>query len=104
MGRSFIDLAVKDGAKGIVVAGVGDGNMTIAATAGLADATKAGVAGVRSSRVGSGSVYRNIEVDDDKLRFIAANTLNPQKARVLLMLALTKTTEVHALQAYFDRY
>lgn len=104
MGRSFIDLAVKEGDKGIVVAGVGDGNMTAAATAGLADAVKTGVAGVRSSRVGSGAVYRNIEVDDDKLHFIAANTLNPQKARVLLMLALTKTSDVHVLQEYFDRY
>jgi L-asparaginase len=104
MGRSFIDLAVKEGDQGIVVAGVGDGNMTTTATAGLADAVKAGVAGVRSSRVGSGAVYRNIEVDDDKLSFIAANTLNPQKARVLLMLALTKTHDVRALQEYFDRY
>lgn len=104
MGRSFIDLAVKEGDKGIVVAGVGDGNMTAAATAGLTDAAKAGVASVRSSRVGSGAVYRNIEVDDDRLHFIAANTLNPQKARVLLMLALTKTNDVHKLQEYFNHY
>ena len=104
MSSEFIDVAVKDGAKGIVVAGVGDGNMTQEAIAGLEDAVKAGVAVVRSSRVGSGAVYRNIEVNDDKLQFIASGTLNPQKARVLLMLALTKTQNVHELQDYFDHY
>jgi L-asparaginase len=104
MGRDFIDLAVKNGAKGIVVAGVGDGNTTQVAMAGLADAVKSGVAVVRSSRVGSGAVYRNVEVDDDKLHFIASGDLNPQKARVLLMLGLTKTQDPQVLQEYFDRY
>lgn len=104
MGRDFIDFAVKSGAKGIVVAGVGDGNMTSVATEGLADAVKAGVAVVRSSRTGSGAVYRNIEVEDDKLHFIAADELNPQKARILLMLGLTKTQDVGLLQSYFDHY
>jgi L-asparaginase len=104
MGRAFIDLAVKDGDAGIVVAGVGDGNMTKVAIAGLEDAVKAGVAVVRSSRVGSGAVYRDIEVNDDQLGFIASGTLNPQKARILLMLALTKTHGVHDLQGYFDHY
>ena len=71
---------------------------------GLQDAAKAGVAVVRSSRTGNGAVYRNVEVDDDKLRFIASGELNPQKARVLLMLALTKTQDVGALQDYFNHY
>jgi L-asparaginase len=104
MGRSFIDQAVKEGVKGIVLAGVGDGNMTAAATQGLADAAQAGVAVVRSSRTGSGAVFRNVEVDDDKLHFIAAGELNPQKARILLMLGLLKTNDVKALQVYFDSY
>ncbi len=104
MGRDFIDLAVKNGARGIVVAGVGDGNMTSVATDGLQDAVRAGVAVVRSSRTGSGSVIRNVELDDDKLHFIASGELNPQKARVLLMLGLTRTQDVGALQEYFDRY
>ena len=104
MGRDFIDLAVKNGAKGIVVAGVGDGNMTSVAIEGLQDAVKAGVAVVRSSRTGSGAVIRNVELDDDKLHFIASGELNPQKARVLLMLALTKTQDVGELQTYFNRY
>jgi len=104
MGRVFIDDAVKEGAKGIVVAGVGDGNMTKAATEGLVDAARAGVAVVRSSRTGSGGVYRNVEVDDDKLHFIASGELNPQKARVLLMLGLLKSNGVETLQGYFDAY
>jgi L-asparaginase len=104
VGRDFIDYAVKNGAKGIVVAGVGDGNMTQAATDGLADAARGGVAVVRSSRTGSGAVYRNIEVDDDKLHFIASGELNPQKSRVLLMLGLLKSNSVDALQQYFDAY
>jgi L-asparaginase len=104
MGRAFIDAAVRDGAKGIVVAGVGDGNMTRTATEGLADAARAGVAVVRSSRTGSGAVYRNVEVDDDKLHFIASGELNPQKSRVLLMLGLMKSNSVEVLQGYFDAY
>ena len=104
MGRDFIDLAVRNGAKGIVVAGVGDGNMTSVAIDGLQDAVKAGVAVVRSSRTGSGAVIRNVELDDDKLHFIASGDLNPQKARVLLMLSLTKTQDTGELQNYFNGY
>jgi L-asparaginase len=36
-------------------------------------------------------VDRNVEINDDKLGFIAGMELNPQKARILLMLGLTKT-------------
>ncbi|MEI7438006.1 MAG: L-asparaginase, partial [bacterium] len=47
---------------------------------------------------------RNVEVNDDKLGFLAAMELNPQKARILLMLGLTKTTDVKQLQQYFLEY
>ena len=57
-----------------------------------------------SSRTNSGAVARNVEVDDDKLGFVAAQELNPQKARVLLQLALTKTKDVAAIQKMFDTY
>ena len=62
---------------GIVVAGVGDGNMTQPALDALADLAKKGVVVVRSSRVGSGIVKRNVEVDDDQLGFVAAMDLTP---------------------------
>ncbi len=104
MGRDFIDHAVKLGVKGIVIAGVGDGNMTRVAVDGLQEAVKKGVAVVRSSRTGSGITDRNVELNDDKLGFIASIELNAQMARVLLMLGLTKTRDTDALQKLFYEY
>lgn len=104
MGRELIDAAVKAGARGLVLAGVGDGNLGAVALAAASDAAKAGVAVVRSSRTGGGVVERNIEIDDDKFGFIAADELNPQKARVLLQLGLTRTEEPKALQELFFAY
>ena len=104
MGRELIDAAVKAGARGLVLAGVGDGNLSAVALAAVAGAAKTGVAVVRSSRTGGGVVERNIEIDDDKLGLIVADELNPQKARVLLMLGLTRTRDVRALQEMFFAY
>jgi len=100
-GGEMIDALVEKGAKGIVLAGVGDGNTTDAALAALERAAKKGVAVVRCSRTGSGIVDRNVEVNDDKLGFIAGMELSAQKARILLMLGLTKTNDVKQLQQYF---
>ena len=104
MNRELIDAAVRAGARGLVIAGVGDGNLNATALAACAAAAQAGVAIVRASRTGGGIVERNIEIDDDALGFIAADELNPQKARVLLMLALTRTRDVRALQEMFFTY
>lgn len=104
MGRELIDAAVAAGARGLVIAGVGDGNLSARGLAGAAEAAAAGVAVVRSSRTGGGVVSRNIEINDDQLGFIAADELNPQKARVLLMLGLTRTSDRGALQAIFHAY
>ncbi len=103
-GRDVIDFLVAKGVKGIVLAGVGDGNSTEAVIDGLAEAAKKGVAVVRATRVGSGLVVRNVEVDDDKFNFIASMELNPQKARILLMLGLMKTNDIRKLQQYFIEY
>lgn len=103
-GRDLVDCMVEKGAKGIVLAGVGDGNTTDPMIAALTDAAKKGVAVVRSTRTGSGLVVRNVEIEDDKLGFIAAMELNPQKARVLLMLGLLKTSDPKRLQEYFSDY
>jgi L-asparaginase len=103
-GPDVVDFLVKQGSKGIVLAGVGDGNSTDAVIAALSDAAKKGVAIVRSTRTGSGLVVRNVEVDDDKLGFIASMELNPQKARILLMLGLMNTSESGKLQQYFMEY
>jgi L-asparaginase/Glu-tRNA(Gln) amidotransferase subunit D len=59
---------------------------------------------VRASRVGQGIVARNGEANDDQLDFVVADTLNPQKARILLMLALTKTNNTKEIQRMFYTY
>ena len=104
VGREFIDQCVALGCKGMVLAGVGDGNATQAAVAGLQDAIKKGVAVVRSSRTNGGITDRNVELNDDEMGSIASMELNPQKARVLLMLGLTKTSDAKKLQEYFYQY
>jgi L-asparaginase len=104
LGGEVIDAMVAQGVKGIVLAGVGDGNTTDAALAALANAAKKGVAVVRSSRTAAGVADRNIKVNDDQLGLIAGMGLNAQKARVLLMLDLTKTSDVKRLQEYFNQY
>jgi L-asparaginase len=90
MSGGMIDAAVASGARGIVIAGVGNGNMTKEAVTAAANAVKKGVVVVRSSRVATGRVGRNVELNDDELGFIASDELNPQKARILLTLALLK--------------
>jgi L-asparaginase len=104
MDGTLIDAAAAAGAKGIVIAGVGNGNMTKAALDALGRQVKKGIVCVRSSRVTTGQVGRNVEVNDDSLGTVASLGLNPQKARVLLRLALLKTTDVQTIQRYFDEY
>jgi L-asparaginase len=104
MDGAMIDAAVAAGAKGIVVAGVGNGNMTKAGLDALAAQAKKGVVCVRSTRVATGRVGRNVEVDDDKLGLVASDDLNPQKARVLLRLALLKPRSLAEMQRLFMEY
>jgi len=104
MSPDLIDAAVANGAKGIVIAGVGNGNMNKASLEAAARAAKKGVVVVRSSRVVTGSVGRNVEVNDDELNLIASDELNPQKARILLMLALLKPRTTADMQNLFYSY
>jgi L-asparaginase len=100
-----IDASATNGAKGIVIAGVGNGNMNKASVSAAANAVKKGVMVVRSSRVPTGSVGRNVELNDDELGFIASDELNPQKARILLSLALLKPhRNPEAIQRMFYAY
>ena len=103
MSPDLIDAAVANGAKGLVIAGVGDGNMTTPALDAVKRAIAKGVVVVRSSRVGEGIIRRNIEVDDDKVGTVASMELNPAKARVLLKLALTQSSDPKAIQEMFDK-
>src|SRR6185369_6764637 len=99
-----IDAAVAAGAKGIVIAGVGNGNMSKSAVTAAANAVKKGVVVVRSSRVVTGNVGRNVELNDDQLGFIASDELNPQKSRILLSLALLKPHTPAQIQEMFRVY
>jgi L-asparaginase len=104
MSPDIITSAVKNGAKGLVIAGVGDGNMTSPAVEALKAAIGQGIVVVRSSRTNGGIIRRNIELDDDKIGTVAAMELNPGKSRVLLQLALMKTRDPARIQAYFEKY
>ena len=104
MPADLIDASVTNGAKGIVIAGVGNGNMNRASLDAAANAVKKGVTVVRSSRVATGTVGRNVEVNDDELGFIASDELNPQKARILLSLALLKQRSKADIQNLFTVY
>jgi L-asparaginase len=104
MPADLIDASVEKGAKGIVIAGVGNGNMPKAALDACARAAKKGVAVVRSSRVATGNVGRNIEANDDELNTIASADLNPQKSRILLSLALLKHSNPKDIQQLFYEY
>ena len=104
MDGALIDAAVAAGAKGLVIAGVGNGNLTQAAVNALAAQAKKGIVCVRASRVTVGRVERNVELDDDKLGFVASLDKNPQKSRVLLRLALLKSSTAADVQQKFRDY
>lgn len=90
------------GTKGIVVAGSGAGSIHKNQKDVLKELLKKGLKVVVSSRVVAGCVA--VSDLDEKLGFISAEDLNPQKARVLLILALTKTSDPKKIQEYFLKY
>lgn len=104
MPPDLVDCSVTMGARGIVIAGDGNGNMNAATLEHAARAAREGIVIVRSSRVPSGTVGRNVEIDDDRLQFIASDELNPAKARILLMLALLEERDLEGLQQLFCTY
>ncbi|OTA14999.1 L-asparaginase [Xenorhabdus vietnamensis] len=95
---------IENGYKGIISAGVGNGNIYKSIFDTLAQAAKDDVVVVRSSRIPFGYTTQNAEVNDSKYGFVASERLNPQKARVLLQLALTQTSDVAKIQEMFSKY
>ena len=89
---------------GIVLAGVGDGNFYKDVFDVAVKAQNQGIQIVRSSRCPTGPTCLNSEVDDEKYHFVASLSHNPQKARILLMLALTKTHDWQEIQQFFKEY
>ena len=98
----LIDAMVRLGAKGIVNAGLGHANVPDAVMDSLVKAKKAGVVVVVASRVGSGLVTPMGKFSQEG--FVSAMMHNPQKARILLMLALTRTHDPDEIQRIFDNY
>ena len=101
--RTIVDAIAASGAKGIIIAGTGNGSIHEAAEAALVDAQKKGLVIVRASRTGNGAVTEANQRYEEQ-HFLKAGTLNPQKARVLLALALTQTNDLKEIQRMFDEY
>jgi L-asparaginase len=100
--RELVEAAVAAGAAGIVHAGMGNGGMFPDTREALAEAVARGVVVVSASRTGSGVV--TAKPADRRGRFVTPDNLNPHKARVLLMLALTRTKNPERVQAMYDIY
>lgn len=94
----------KAGVKAIVNAGTGNGSVPSYLVENLRNLRKEGMLIVRASRVQDGFVLRNAEKPDDEYDWVVAHDLNPQKARILTALALTKTNSTKELQRMFWQY
>jgi L-asparaginase len=100
--RAAIDAFVAAGARGIVSASLAPGMTTAAESAGLDEARRRGLLVVLSSRAGSGRVLPRTKLRERGI--VVADNLLPQKARILAMLALTKTEDPVEVQRMFDEY
>ena len=89
-------------AEGIVLGGAGCGGASEKWNNEIEDMLKSGIVVVRSSRISNGLVTHS----DDEIfkKGVYANSLTPQKARILLMLALTKTRDIEKIQDIFNMY
>ena len=103
---TLIKAVITGGAKGIVFAGTGNGALSVFEETAVKEVNAMPAASrpalVRSSRVGNGRVIATAEYD--ALGIIPSDTLNPQKARILLMLALTKTADLKEIRRMFAEY
>jgi L-asparaginase len=99
---TVVDALVAAGARGIVSAGLAPGIPAPLERIALERARGAGVIVVQSSRAGSGRVALRRYLDEAGM--VAADNLNPQKARILLMLALTRTTDIIEMRRMFTVY
>jgi L-asparaginase len=99
---ALVEAAVAAGAKGIISAGFAPGSPTPVQQDALLAAAKAGVVVVQCSRAASGRVAPRRRLRETGM--IGGEDFSPQKARILLMLLLTKTSDIAAIQAGFGAY
>ncbi|MDD2546543.1 MAG: asparaginase [Burkholderiaceae bacterium] len=104
MNTTGIEAYGKAGVKALVHAGTGNGSVAAQAVDALKALRAQGVQVVRAARVPDGFVLRNAEQPDDKYDWVVAHDLRPQKARILAMVALTKTRDSKELQRIFWEY
>jgi glutamin-(asparagin-)ase len=104
MSLEMYEAVAKGGAKAVVHAGTGNGSVANYAVDELRSLRGRGLQVIRSSRVGDGFVIRNSEQPDDKYDWVVAHDLNPQKAKILAALALTKTGDTQEIQRIFWEY
>ena len=104
MGTTMADAAGKAGAKAIIHAGTGNGSVPDYEVETLKKLRAGGMQIIRSARVPDGFVLRNSEQPDDKYDWVVAHDLNPQKAKILAAVALTKTSDPKELQRIFWAY
>jgi L-asparaginase len=97
-----VEAFVAAGARGLVSAGLPPGLTAPLERAAFEAAGRAGVMIVQSSRAGSGRVARRTYLKENGM--IGADNLNPQKARILLSLALTRTNDAAEVQTFFDTH
>jgi glutamin-(asparagin-)ase len=102
--RTGFDALAKTGIKAVIHGGPGNGSVADRIVPALQDMRSAGIQVIRSSRVPEGFVLRNAEQPDDKYDWVVAHDLNPQKARILAAVALTKTNDSKELQRIFWEY
>ncbi len=100
----MVESVCQSGIKGIVYAGVGNGNPSEEVLEVLARASANGITVVRATRVPDGPVTLEAEVDDAKYGFIVSDSLTPQKARILLMLAMHKNMSRDDIQRLYFEY
>jgi len=103
MDSTFVKAAIVNNAQGIISAGMGKGYQPKEVTKALNEASCKGVYVVRCSRTGQGIINGEAKVDDE-YGIIAGGSLSPQKARILLAVALSKTQNKMEIQRIFDQY
>ncbi len=99
-----IEALGKSGVKALIHAGTGNGSVANRIVPYLQKVRADGAIVIRSARVPDGFVLRNAEQPDDKYDWVVSHDLRPQKARILAMVALTKTSDTKELQRIFWEY
>ena len=102
--RTAMDAVGKSGIKALIHGGTGNGSVADRIVPALQEVRAKGIQVIRSSRVPEGFVLRNAEQPDDKYDWVVAHDLNPQKARILAAVALTKPVSSKDLQRIFWQY